>query len=296
MIAVAGMVIAGIRLRGGRRADAIVLGYGAFILAAAVWHKQPWPYFFVIVIPTLFVAGIPAFEALIAYCRRADKRDVRRFAIAVYVVAVLLSLSRFPVALARSNAHQRHTVRALELLLEPGDAYYAGLNILYRKKQALPDFAWLENPDYERQATYSRAVHEGYLRELERSHVKLVVHTFFLEKLPPLMRTWFRDHYEHLWSHLDVYAPKIAGGRFELLFAGRYHLKTTQPHSATTEVMIDGQPHRIGELVALRSGWHSLGAAAEPIRFKLIPAGSESLDPRERAKPDSFIPLEYYRW
>jgi len=49
-------------------------------------------------------------------------------------------------------------------------------------------------------------------------------------------------------------------------------------------------------VIELKSGAHEAGPLSGTLRLKLIPEGSEALDPRYRQMPDRFIPVEFYRW
>ena len=74
-------------------------------------YTQPWPYFFVLLLPTFFVLHAHFFDSW---------RNPPRPAIAVIVLfGVIVPALRIPVALRRDNSYQRYNVRLATAMLPP---------------------------------------------------------------------------------------------------------------------------------------------------------------------------------
>ncbi len=128
-----------------RRRDGLLLVYGAAMVALSVWHKQPCPYFFVILIPTLFVLVVDLFDRLARGAVRLPARAGAAILLLYLGLGLAVPLSRLPRTLQRDNGFQRHTVVLADALLLPGDGYLASLPILYDREQAVPELAWLDD-------------------------------------------------------------------------------------------------------------------------------------------------------
>src|SRR6185369_10645436 len=97
------------------------------------WHKQPWPYFFVNIVPTLFVVIAFAIDHLRAGLLR---RPFRELAIALYIVAaILLPLSRLRSTLRQTSDYQEAMFRTGHALLKPDEKYFDGAGMLFGRKQ-----------------------------------------------------------------------------------------------------------------------------------------------------------------
>jgi hypothetical protein len=163
-------------------ADRPLAAFGATLLLLALWHKQPWPYFFVMVVPLLWVAVARLWHGELV-------RDGRLGAVAVAIVAVLgvaLPLTRLPKAFARDDGRQRAVLLALERTLPADGRYLAGVQLLPTRVHALADtLGWL---DARRVAALRRGDVAGVVAALRADLPLLVVESYRTAGLPDPLR------------------------------------------------------------------------------------------------------------
>jgi hypothetical protein len=282
-LAIAGLVMA-IRRWLTREPDDVIdviAPYAFTITLLCVWHKQPWPYFFVFLVPTLFVLNAATIDDLLA---RSRPRVVLAFATAFALFGLLLPLSRIPHALARDSGFQHAMFDAGEQLLGPGETYVDGISILYRHEQALPMFAWLDAMALQ----HLREMRESELRALAgglpNRPPKLLIWNDRIAGLPPGLLSYFATQFRPVYGNLFLYAPIVAGSQFVVHFDGGYRVEGA-------EAAIDGVAVKAGAVLQLKRGVHSL-VAEQPLRLRLLPPAGIDVDPRY-AGPHELFPNVY---
>jgi len=285
---VAGLVVLFRRHRDTR--DRVLLGYGASLLALCLWHKQPWPYFFVLLLPTGFVLATRWFDGELRDLAARDGRALRR-AIALYIaLGVLVPLSRIPTVLSRDNSAQRATVALAADLLEPADHYLGGLEFIYTHRQ-VPGLSWLDGP---RLSALDARDDDG-LAALARSFVearpRIVIWNYRIARLPDHLRERIRGTHAPLFGNLLIYSPTLAPGELDLWFGGRYAL--SGPRGGA--IAIDGRPLSIAGELRLEAGPHTI-ETGPGYRLHLVPddigARVAQLDPA-LARPQPLFEAPY---
>ena len=268
--------------------DVYVPVYAAAVLAQMIWYRQTWPYFFVVMFPTLFVlhtAGFDVLERRLAPSRRWD---------AVITVVVLIGvaypLARVPAVLRRDNSYQRYNVKLAASILEPGDTYLAGVSLVQENEQTPKELTWVD-------AGRNRALHaapeeeqNALVRQMKERPPKLLVRNYRIRSLPQPFKDHFARTYTRLTGSIYVYGPEIAPGRtaIDLPFEGRYLLDATRPAA----VIVDGAAHRTGVFVDLTKGPHTI-ETSEPLRLRFLPPNIErAIDPRLHRETE-FFPRVY---
>jgi hypothetical protein len=268
--------------------------FAAVLLALGLWYEQPWPYFFVLLLPTLWVVQAAAFDRLAVGDRwRRQGGRTRRLLVALVLVAGVAHplATRVPRVLARDNGFQRYNLELTAEILAPGETYLAGVELLAERRQAHRRLAWL---DQRRQAAL-HALPEAELRalidQLEAAPPKLVVWNYRVANLPPLLGTYLAARYRHLTGNLLIYSPVAppGGSTVRLAFAGDYRVEL----AAAAECAVDGRPVAAGERVRLAAGRHDTRCAV-PMRLTLMPAGIESRLLPEHHAPRSLFPAVYH--
>lgn len=256
-----------------------LLSYGAIVLALGLWHKQPWPYFFVLIIPTVYVLIV----ALLDDQLRRPRALPTAFWVAFVVLGVAAPLRRFAAVMARDNGFQASTVRLAEAILEPGDSYLAGTQMLPRYQQPLGEhLGWLDQRHLQRLQLMEP---EKLIEGLRASRLKLVIMNGRLLALPAPVRSYLAENYQRLHGAIHIYAPTIRTSRFQLLFDGAYTLQADQL------VFLDGRAVAPGDRILLMAGPHE--ASALPFRMALNPDVPErALDPRY-AHPERLFSQPY---
>ncbi len=312
---VAGLAVLVRSLRTGARRDAIVLGFGAAILAAVILLKQPWPYSFVLILPTLFVVSIVTMEMLHRFLTRPDRRRLLPIARAVYIGVILLSLIRVPWSFYAANgAAQRRTLNALEMLLGRNDGYFAAIQLLYSRPEVTTALRVFDHRTPFALLAAPKSWHYAVAETLHQSNLKFLVRTYMVNRISPPLRIYLRDQYDHLWGHIYVYAPRVWPGTFELKYDGHYRvypdplmpipvfrlkelglkIRPAKQGPLPTEVTVNGRRVPVGTVLHLRRGRHTIAYAGESIRLQLMPPGAERLDARFRDQPDHFFHEDPY--
>ncbi len=251
--------------------DWILLAYGGSLLALGIWHKQPWPYFFVLLIPT---AWILVTSLLDAEFRRAS--GITRVSLAaLLILGVAYPVSRVPSVLARDNTRQRHAVETTHAILERNDGYLAGLSFVHTRSHVPARLGWL---DARRLDSLSTESPETIISWIRADPPKVLVYSYRIPRLPPAVLQYLQATYAPYSGNVFVYAPTIEpeSEPSEISIAGQYLV--SGPPGATLD--IDGRRVDSGDSIRLDAGPHRI-AADRPFRLVLEPDGVErSPDPR----------------
>jgi hypothetical protein len=248
--------------------------YAVSVTALCIWHKQPWPYFFVMLIPTAWICAGAAFDAMTRFDALASPRKLE---IAIAVIVVLgtgISGSRIPTALARSNVYQRHTFEALDAVVGPDETYVAGANLLYHRPFQPIDVRWLDRRQIAKIEAQSPEEREAMFERLEAEPIKVLVRNYRTNALPAAFTTFLEERYMPLYGFLSTYAPVCPeeGSKMRVTFPGTYRIIA----SAGQSVSIDGRTVEAGKFVGLSNGIHTVESAA-PCRLHFIPRELETV-------------------
>lgn len=258
--------------------DWMIFVYAGTVLALGIGHKQPWPYFFVLLLPTLLVPIARLVEQL------SPLGPI--FWAGYLLVGLLFPLStRVPVVLARDNGHQRYTIELAERLLRKDEPYLAGIDMVYTRRQSPEVFAWLDksNLDLLRyQSSYD------LIAELQLHAPKLVIGNYRIDALPIPIRKALRTEYDHLWASVWLYAPTIRDERFTLRYSGTYRLGYEE------SVQIDGKAIPPGTSLFLKAGAHTTNVTGYKLRYVPSKKLLGSLDIKYRMPADLFPAMYDY--
>lgn len=284
-------VLALTRLRGQRRGqwshtDVALLSYGGAMIAACLWHKQPWPYFFVLLIPTLFVMVVATLD------REMSRWPNRSAAFRRVLVAVLLvvgfawPLSRVPKNLALDSGFQREMVRLGEAVLREEETYLAGVSVLYRHEQAVQSLTWLDRRRLGWLASLDPDELGEIVRELERTAPTLLLDNYRMQNVPAALAEHLGSNFRHLWGNLFARAIRVdaAMSAFTIQRSDQYRVGGFEAGA----VRIDGRAVRAGGLIKLSAGPHSSSSDTSYF-LTLWPAIVE-----ETAKPEYRIPRPFF--
>lgn len=253
----------------------IVVPYAAIVAACCIWHRQPWPYFFVFLIPTLFITLAVAFSEL---------HWNRTLAVIVIAGGLLIPLARLPITLTRDlTGFQQATVDTAQRLMQPGDTYLDGTNMLYRHAQAASDFRWIDATTLDEFGRMSEAEQKALADAAAAGRPKLIIWTYRLTTLPRVVTSYLRNHFLPIYGDVAFYAPTISPPRFSVDFDGEYVVHDP--------VVIDGIP--VNGRVKLTHGIHTL-TASNPTRLKLEPPEQLLVDQRFAAARPLFYAIYEY--
>jgi hypothetical protein len=223
--------------------------YSSILAVLCIWHKQPWPYFFVMLIPTVWVVGIAALE------RSAWQPRWSLVVGGLVAFASLASLvGRLPTVLGRSSTSQRLVVEAAEAFLGPQDEYLAGTELVWQRRH-MPQLSWLDAPRL--QALHADPAEA--LQELRGTPPRLVVENYRIANLPPALLQEVNDSFVWVGGNLGTYAPTLPDGNHDVRFAHGGLYRVTGSREAV--VSVDGGAWlRPDASLLLTSGFHRVHA------------------------------------
>ncbi|MCU1347008.1 MAG: hypothetical protein JWO56_38 [Acidobacteria bacterium] len=256
--------IAAVRDR--RRGDCLLAGYVAAIAVFGITTRQPWPYFFVIILPTALVTNAEAIARLLASRIWSERRAL--LMLAFVAGGIVLPLTRLAVTLRRDNTPQRANIELAERIVGPGERYLAAVDLLYRREQSLPELRWLDRVSMGELYARPPAELDAIVRRLDRIPTKVVVFNYRIDFLPPPIRQALQSRFAPLSGNVLIYAPTLAPGPFALQFGGTYVVST----DSAAAISIDGRPVATGTEIQLARGAHVLSGGVA--RLKLRPAGA----------------------
>lgn len=263
--------------------EATLFGYGIAFTALAIWHKQPWPYFFVIVIPVFFVLLAWLFDQ--PESRTLFARHRHSVVAILVLIGFALPLSRLLATGKRDQGFQHEMYRIADHILPKTDTYLAGVPILYRRSQAVADaFNSLDGLELAKMRSMPPNEIRHLVARLDASPTKICIWNYRLQSLPLMIREYISSQYAPFWGNILIYSPKIAPGCFRLRFAGTY---LVVPRTPGTEASIDGRKVRSGDRIELAVGEHRL-ASNDLFRLTFVPKSTLPLDPRYEASRPLF--------
>jgi hypothetical protein len=252
------------------RTARILASYGGFLLVLGYWHRQPWPYFFVLLIPTCYVVLAALFDEF--YSRKAllDSPLSKAAVVFIILAGILIPLQRLPVNLDRDNGFQRYMIEVSEELLEEDEVYLAGVPLLTQHRHISRPSSWLDN--LQLSSLREQKDFGDIIEEIRNSKLKLIIGNYRITKLPPALKDYLNSQYMMLTGNIMIYAPLIAGqtSQVSLSFSGRYLVMETDEAS----VIVDGKTVIAGPLtlpaqhIYLDEGMHEF-QANQPFRLQL---------------------------
>lgn len=242
--------------------------YAAVLFGLCRWHKQPWPYFFVLLIPTLMVVHVAVAEVVIRHRAR-----MRVAGALVLAVGVAWPLSYMPGIVTRDHAYQRHVIRLASSMLGAGDTYLAGNDLIYNRHQAHPALRRLGAAHIEAMRTWPPDRIDTLIAEIETARPKLIINDYRMRGLPGPVQRYFDTRFDYLWSSVRGYAPLVstAEREFDIWFDGGYRLEI-----AEGTAVINGNRVAAGTMLTLPRGRHRNDSTG-PVRLRLQPPGFEAL-------------------
>lgn len=267
--------------------DTTLAVYALVIGCLGVWHKQPWPYFFLILVPTAFVLHASFYDWLLARLNRA-----KHVIVILLIICAVTPLHRLDTVLKRKNYLQHEMAMIAKRILGPGDSYVDGMDFLYDLEQAASGTRWLDKRALERMHAGGDKYHQLLIANLEKSRAKLIIRNWRLVQLPTSIQNYFALNFLHLWGNIHVYAPTIpAGGHQTMLkFTGQYEVVSSE----RLRIEIDGRNVWTGDVIELQAGSVST-RAPDAFRLSLHSANwTKGADPRSRFESARFMTFRYF--
>jgi hypothetical protein len=276
-IGVAGVLLLIPRWRG--RDDTVhgrLWAYSLVLLALCVWHKQPWPYFFVILIPTAWVLSAAALDQRL----RGPRWWTTGLAMIIVGCAGVSMAERIPVVLRRSSADQRAVVEAASAFLRPGDIYLDGSQLVWRRTH-VTQLVWLDMP----RLAYLRREPDAALKEIQTTPPRLFIDNYRIRNLPPSILGELDRAFLPVGGNLFSYAPPMpdGGSLIHVAYGGLYLVRAP----GGGRVSVDAGPWLShGDRTRLTVGTHHSDVVGDA---RLISWSDEPAFEKQTARPS--VPL-----
>ena len=209
--------------------DTLLFGYAALFATCVIWHKQPWPYFFVLLVPVSFVMHVWLFDnAWRAYQRgrrgRAQRALLVLTLIGIIVAGIGAPLARMRTLLRYSSAYQHQMLTIAESVLAPDDYYIAAADLLYNRTQASSTLRRVALARRRELAARPDKWSKVILADLRQHPPKLLIRNERFDAFPKGVAKYLRANYAPFWGGIELYAPEIPKGigTLTLLFGGEY--------------------------------------------------------------------------
>lgn len=272
------IVLGAIELRrrtGDDSTRAVITVYGAVMLALAAWYRQPWPYFFVIVVPTFWVLHAAFFDVALA-----RRRVARPLLAATALFGVLLPALRVGANVRRDHSFQAANVRIAEAALAPGETYLAGNDVVFTRDQTLPELSRLGALVLSALRAEPPEHWEQLVARLDARPPKLFLANYRINGLPEPLLAYLDRNYAHYWANVFAYSPRVEPAQpiVRLAFGGDYAIDAPPG----TTVTIDSVPRGARDLIRLGAGMHAVRGAT-PFRLRLqLAVPADLLEPSTR--------------
>lgn len=264
--------------------------FGANILTCGLWYRQPWPYFFVILIPTFFVLVVAFFHYYLPKTTSWRQFFSRPLVIVFILLGFIYPLNRLIVVLGRDNGYQRHMVRIGNALLEEGEYYISGVDILYSRKHASVQLRRLGKVRRQNLNLSNPENIQKIISDLEEVTPKFIIANYRTKDLPDSLKEYFQRTFAHFWGSIYLYAPEIQPHRHRLTlkFDGVYRIQAEEGKTIT----INGQEYKSQQTVFLKSGNHSFNSN-RAFRLRLIPENIIGMLDKRFKMERTFFPTVY---
>ncbi|MDH3583895.1 MAG: hypothetical protein OER86_06745, partial [Phycisphaerae bacterium] len=262
-------------------------------LLAALWHRQPWPYFIAAVAPffaPLHAATIASIQGGWQNWSRLD----RRMAVAILCLAgFVVPVSLLPIRLGVNSDYQRRTFRLADAVLEPGETYLAGLRFLWHRDH-VPGMTWRDYSARQVQKAWTLEQQSAMLAKMKALGTKLYIPSerITANNMPDLIGAYLDESFDHYGLDIFLWSPRVGVGtaHLDVLFPGRY--RVAGPDGAV--VSFNGESVRAGGVVTLPKGRADVHAS-HAVRLELQP----DLPPELKGDgdgPSVGMWLGYYRY
>jgi hypothetical protein len=200
-------------------------------------------------------------------------------------IGLIYPLSLIPAKMVALNGdYQKAHIQTIQALLQEGDDYVAGIELIYNQNQPIagmrhlmgPAVSYLYAPTPKLKAAMLASLDEdpdatitSVIQALQVSHIKFYVNNYRMHALPKKIKDYLDNHYAHWWGSIYLYAPLIAGGKqsITLQFAGDYLIDSTSQQS----IEINGQQYLPNSIIHLQDK-KLISNAEQEYRLKLVPA------------------------
>ena len=249
--------------------------HGILLLVLCALHRQPWPYFFVFLIPSAWLTSVAALEWLGTIDLGGLTESRRSIALGLLVaIGMAIPVARIPSVLDRDNAYQRNNFEVLDAILGPEESYLAGVNVLYHRPFQPAGVRWLDRRRIAEIEAQNPEERRAFLASLEGAPIKAVLRNYRTGALPEEIRDFLAERYRRVYGSISTSAPYCRpDDGVTIRFPGTYLVSL---HEDQKRVNLDGRFLPPGSAVDLDPGRYPV-APPGGCRLQLVPRVSETL-------------------
>ena len=199
--------------------SAIITLYSLVLLVLCFSNKQPWPYFFVVLLPTLALLIVAFADDLLG---SVEKKGVVRMASILMAASLVIFLIRFPLVIARDNSYQKETIMLLESLMPTNGTYFSGFNASLRFRHISGEgLSWL---DVRSLKELWDVEEKEVVHRVEQDMPMLVLDNYRIENLPSGVKNILTQYYSNFCRGIWIHSLQSGEGYKDntVYFSGRY--------------------------------------------------------------------------
>jgi hypothetical protein len=264
------------------REEVLLFGYSATLMILSIRHTQPWPYFFVIFLPTTTLV-IARFLDFSLKAITGMRRHTQALFCAVFVIYASYPLNYFQFIEDIPYLDvQKKVIKFLEQDLREDENYIGPTSYLYTKMQPIALLSSLDSPRIFRINALSEVELDGYIEQIKKSRVKYFLLNARSKGLPKRLKDFIHRNYKQLWHMVYSYAPTVTSSETVLFveFAGKYRILSKQP------VVINEATYNNQDTLILPRGQVDVSG---DFRLQLLPNQHQRLLPGSPLEDDTFL-------
>ncbi len=266
------------------REETLLFGYSATLMFLSVNHAQPWPYFFVIFLPTSTLVIARFIEYSLKSIRHMSVRTRTLFALVfLFYAGYPLYFMSFFENVSYIEA-QKKIIYFLEQDLGEDENYIGPTSYLYTRRQPIPIMSSLDSPRIFRLNELSDSELDGLIHKIRESKVKYFLLNNRSTGLPERLREFIDQNYKQLWHMLHSYAPSVtaADSTLTIEFSGEYRVISDE------RIAVDGVEYSDGDVLQLTQGEVPV---IGQFRIQLLPSNHRKLLPGSPLTNDEIYEL-----
>ena len=242
--------------------------YGVVVFGLGVAYRHPWPYHFLLLIPTVFVLLVSWLDKVRRSHPTTNWLPLPAPLAGAYLVGgILLPCVSLYTTLSRDNTLQRLNVEFAHATLRPGEGYLAGMRLFRDRPHQPISLGWLDNARRVALQARPSAALAALADTIAADPPKLLFDNYRVRDLPcPLLRA-LDANYRRTYGNIWLYAPLIEpGAARRIAYTARYSVEATPG----AHLMLGGTVYQAGDTVSADRG-SVVSAQSGSVRLRLIP-------------------------
>lgn len=259
--------------------------YTTSAICLIVFTDLPFAYLLIAIMAATLSTLFYLHQQLSTFMRDTFKQIVT---VSVIFLGMVYPLTVYIAKATHLNGnYQRANLAVIDRLLLDGSQYTAGIELIYNRRHTIaglrhltgPAIDYLYHPSENPLPIMSASLYEdpnatidSVQKTLKDSKVKFYVNNYRMNFLPPTIKRYLNNQYQHFWGSIYIYSPKINAGKqaTDIKFAGEYYIQAEH----NSPIIINGKSYRKGDHIILENQVMT-SESTHDFRVKLIPRDPE---------------------